>query len=235
MKIRKEKLKVFFYPAAFVLVAVLSLAYKLLMNGNGESFISTVKGESVIAASEPSAAFTGESSETSYVTGETSAPDTVQVYICGAVAAPGVYEFPQGVILNDVVICAGGLTDTADATKVNLVYVINTNVSVYIPDAGQTGEEVSAEVFTEQDDIIRDEEEYVWGEGYQTQSEGVTLININTASKDELMTLPGIGEVYAQSIIDYREQTPFASIEEIKNVSGIGDSKFEKIKPYITV
>ena len=49
------------------------------------------------------------------------------------------------------------------------------------------------------------------------------------------MTLPGIGEVYAQSIIDYRETSPFASIEEIKNVSGIGDAKFDKIKAYITV
>ena len=234
MKIKKEKLKVFLYPAAFVMIAALSLAYKLLMNGNSESFISTVKGESQVTVSEPSTVFSGETNGT-YETEETSGSDTVQVYICGAVTAPGVYEFPQGVILNDVVICAGGFTETADATKVNLVYEINTNVSVFIPDICQTDEQVSEEVFSEQDDIIRDEEDCIWGEGYQGQSKEDVLININTASKDELMTLPGIGEVYAQSIIDYREQTPFASIEEIMNVSGIGDSKFEKIKPYITV
>jgi competence protein ComEA len=105
---------------------------------------------------------------------------------------------------------------------------------VYIPEAGQEAV-VSEDVFAAQEDIIREEDEYIWGDAADGQGEKGTLININTASKEELMTLPGIGEVSAQAIIDYREQQAFASIDEIKNVSGIGDAKFDKIKAYITV
>ena len=234
MKIKKEKLKTLIYPAAFILIAVLSLAYKLLVNGTGDTFINTIKGESVILPSEASVQVSDTAFETTDAE-ESSAPSMVQVYICGAVAAPGVYELPEGVILNDVVECAGGFTENADITKVNLVYKIESNVSVFIPDSSQPVESVSEDVFEVQEDIIRDEDEYVWGEDTGSQAESSTLVNINTAGKEELMTLPGIGEVYAQSIIDYRETAPFASIEEIKNVSGIGDAKFDKIKAYITV
>ena len=103
-----------------------------------------------------------------------------------------------------------------------------------IPEAGQEAV-VSEDVFAAQEDIIREEDEYIWGDAADGQLETGTLININTASKEELMTLPGIGEVSAQAIIDYREQQTFTSIDEIKNVSGIGDAKFDKIKAYITV
>ena len=234
MKSRKEKLKTLIYPAAFVLIAVLSLAYKLLVNGTGGTFIKTVKGESIIMPSEDPVPETDTANET-FRTEGTSEPATVQVYICGAVVMPGVYELPEGVILNDVVECAGGFTENADVTKINLVYKIESNVSVFIPDCGQAEDAVSEDVFEVQEDIIRDEDEYVWGEGAGNQTETSALVNINTAGKDELMTLPGIGEVYAQAIIDYRDTAPFAAIEEIKNVSGIGDAKFEKIKAYITV
>ncbi len=234
MKIKKEKLKTFIYPAAFILIALLSLAYKLLVNGTGDTFISTIKGESIIMPSDASYQDTEQTAEPS-LTEDTSAPAMVQVYICGAVAMPGVYELPEGVILNDVVECAGGFTENADITKINLVYEIDSNVSVFIPDCSQTDESVSEAVFEIQSDIIRDDDEYLWGEDTGSQQESASLVNINTAGKEELMTLPGIGEVYAQSIIDYRETAPFASIEEIKNVSGIGDVKFDKIKAYITV
>ena len=66
-------------------------------------------------------------------------------------------------------------------------------------------------------------------------SEEKNLININSATKEELMTLSGIGESKARAIIDYRTQNKFIKIEDIKNVSGIGDSAFEKIKDYIAV
>ena len=234
MKIKKEKLKTFIYPAAFVLIAVLSLAYKMYTNGTSETFISTVKGESIIVPSE-SSALVSEETPAAAVTEAETVPSTVQVYVCGAVVSPGVYELPKGVILNDAVACAGGFTGNADVTRINLVYSIESNVSIYIPEMGQTQESVSEEVFTEQDAIIRDEDEYVWGDSTGNQSQETTLVNLNTASLEELMSLPGIGEVTAQSIIDYREITPFTSIEELKNVSGIGDGKFDKVKAYITV
>ena len=233
MKIKKEKLKPFIYPAAFVLIAVLSLAYRLVNNGTTATLLKTVKGETEFTITETSGTSSKETTET-FQTTETTEPATVQVYICGAVIAPGVYEFPKGVILNDVVTCAGGFTETADVTKINLVYKVESNLSVYIPEAGQEAV-VSEDVFAAQEDIIREEDEYIWGDAADGQGEKGTLININTASKEELMTLPGIGEVSAQAIIDYREQTAFVSIDEIKNVSGIGDAKFDKIKAYITV
>ena len=234
MKIKKEKLKTFIYPAAFILIALLSLAYKLLVNGTGDTFISTIKGESIIMPSEASYQDTEQTAEPS-LTEDTSAPATVQVYICGAVAMPGVYELPEGVILNDVVECAGGFTENADITRVNLVYEIDSNVSVFIPDCSQTDESVSEAVFEIQEDIIRDDDEYLWGEDTGSQQESASLVNINTAALDELKSLPGIGEVTAQAIIDYRNTTPFSAIEDIKNVTGIGDSKFNRIKDYICV
>ena len=234
MKIKKERLKAFIYPAAFVLIAVLSLMYRLFMNGTTDNFVKTVKGENAVLTTESAEQSVTETEAPTQTTEQTE-PATVQVYVCGAVQSPGVYEVPRGVILNDAIACAGGFTETADLTKVNLVYTIDSNVSVYIPDAVQTEESVSEEVFAGQEDIIREDDEYIWGEDAGSQGADQNLININTASKEELMTLPGIGEVSAQAIIDYRELTPFANIEDIKNVSGIGDGKFDKIKDLITV
>ena len=105
----------------------MSLAYKLLVNGTGGTFIKTVKGESVFMPSEASVGETDPACETAWTEG-TSEPATVQVYICGAVVMPGVYELPEGVILNDVVGCAGGFTENADITKINHVYKIESNV-----------------------------------------------------------------------------------------------------------
>ena len=106
-------------------------------------------------------------------------------------------------------------------------------MSIYIP-----SEEEISKGFTG-GDVIRQDGVYVWGatggSSSGTGSSVSQLVNINTATVEELMTLPGIGEVTARSIVDYRKETPFTSIEDIKNVSGIGDSKFNRIKDYICV
>ena len=135
-------------------------------------------------------------------------------------------------MLNDIIEDAGGLTENASVNNINLVYQITGNMSIYIP-----SEDEIKNGFTG-GDIIRQDGVYVWGNSSGGSSEpgGSTLmVNINTAALDELKSLPGIGEVTAQAIIDYRNTTPFSAIEDIKNVTGIGDSKFNRIKAYICV
>ena len=146
---------------------------------------------------------------------------------------PGIYEAPKGVILNDIIEKAGGLTEDASANNINFVYQITGNMSIYIPSKAEVEKGFSG------GDIIRQEGVYVWGsqQGQSSDTGGasVTIVNINTAAVDELKTLPGIGEVTAQAIVDYRKKNPFKAVEDIKNVTGIGDSKYNRIKDYICV
>ena len=106
-------------------------------------------------------------------------------------------------------------------------------MSIYIPSKAEVEKGFSG------GDIIRQEGVYVWGSQQGSSSDGVSgtvsIVNINTATVDELKTLPGIGEVTAQTIVDYRKKNPFKTVEDIKNVTGIGDSKYNRIKDYICV
>ena len=160
-------------------------------------------------------------------------PKTCQIYICGAVNEPGVFEMECGSILNDAVLLAGGLREDAPAERINLVYELNENISIYIP----TREELESGITCDPLIIRTTENEYSWGtaEQQQVQEETSGLVNINTATREQLMTLPGIGEATADAIIAYREETPFTSTQDITNVSGIGESKYNRIKDLICV
>lgn len=135
----------------------------------------------------------------------------IYVDIDGAVNVPGVYEFSEGDRVIDAIEKAGGLKDNAYTKNLNKARKLIDGEKIYI---FEEGENISLDL-------------------YNAGNEG--KININTASKDKLMSLPGIGEVYAQRIIDYRSRKFFSSIEEIKEVQGIGDKIFEKIKDSITI
>lgn len=137
--------------------------------------------------------------------------NTVIIDIDGAVNNPGVYEFPEGARVSDAITIAGGLTDNADTSSINRARKLIDEDKIYIP---EIGEEITIETVN----TINNEK-----------------ININTASKEQLMSLKGIGPAYSQNIIDYRKINKFDNIEEIKQVSGIGEKTFEKIKDYITV
>lgn len=136
----------------------------------------------------------------------------IYVDIDGAVNNPGVYEFTKGDRVIDAIDKAGGLKDTAYTKNINKARKLVDGEKIYIFDEGENIVPLNL---------------------YYDGSEG--KININTATKDNLMSLPGIGEVYAQRIIDYRNGKLFSSIEEIKEVQGIGDKIFEKIKDSITI
>lgn len=155
---------------------------------------------------------------------DTSIEDTslsnIYVYVCGSVNAPGVYEFPQGTRIFKAIEVAGGLTDTAKPESINLADVLNDGDKIYIPDIND--ETLPSDVNSDNSSLMG------------SASNG--LININTASKTELMSIPGIGESKANAIIAYRESTgSFATIEDVMKVNGIKNAAFEKMKDYITV
>jgi len=233
-----KKFKSIIYPVAFILIVILSAVYKYVFKGSGDITLQGFKSGKTASVTETTAPDDLYQETGIQVTGQDTAPSTVEtvrlisVYICGEVRNPGIYEAPLGVMLNDIIEDAGGLTENASVNNINLVYQITGNMSIYIP-----SEDEIKNGFTG-GDIIRQDGVYVWGNssGGSSDPGGSTLmVNINTAALDELKSLPGIGEVTAQAIIDYRNTTPFSAIEDIKNVTGIGDSKFNRIKDYICV
>ena len=152
--------------------------------------------------------------------------ELVIVHVTGEVKKPGVVRVKEGSRVEDIVKAAGGLTENADISNINLAYVVEDGTKIRIPSA---------------DD--EKQEEYITqsiGEGIIMQEESnnsrSNIVNINTANETELEELPGIGASIAGRIIEYRNKNgKFKSIEDIKNVTGIGDSKFEKIKESIRV
>lgn len=151
-------------------------------------------------------------------------PSSIFVHITGEVKAPGLYELPQGARLSEAVNAAGGFTDNANDSSVNLARVLSDGEQVSV--ASKNSSTINTE------DVDSSVSEISPNSSNSTPNK----ININTASTEELMTLDGIGEATAEKIITYRqEQGSFKSIDEIKEVSGIGDKKYEAIKDFITV
>lgn len=154
--------------------------------------------------------------------------EEVPVYICGEVRVPGVYYVSAYAIINEVVEKSGGFTDTADQTAINLASPIVANEKIIVP---KIGEEID-KLADSYDNRERIESSSV---SLQTSESQSMLINLNTATKEQLMTLNGIGEVKAMAILAYRQEKGiFNSIDEIKNISGIGEKTFEKIRQFIT-
>jgi len=149
----------------------------------------------------------------------TETPGPLRVYISGAVLRPAVYELSADAILLDAITAAGGFTAEADQATVNLALPLRDGMHVHVP---VPGDEPVVEL------------------GGDERSSGINLssalVNINTATLEELDTLPGIGPSIAQKIIDYRENNgAFSAVEEIDRVSGIGPAKLEEIRELITV
>ncbi len=145
----------------------------------------------------------------------------IMVHISGEVFNPGLVKLFSGDRVIDAVELAGGLKKEADLDRINLAKKLEDEEKIYIP---KIGEEINSA------DLIISTES---SESSKSSKSG--KININTCSQSELESLPGIGQVIAGRIIDYRKSNPFKKIEDIKNVSGIGDKKFEGIRDLITV
>lgn len=145
--------------------------------------------------------------------------NSVFVYVCGAVNAPGVYELDKGARIFEAVEAAGGMTSAAADFAVNQARKVNDGEQIYVPTVEET-----AGNGTE------------FGESEIAGSMQTDKVNINTAGKEELMTLTGIGEAKAESIIRFRqEQGGFSKIEDLMKIEGIKEGVFNKIKDDITI
>lgn len=142
----------------------------------------------------------------------------VYIDIKGAVRSPGVYKLPLDARVQDVVKTAGGLTEEADSSKLNLAEKLKDEMSIYVYKKGEQGSETST------------------SESEQAGETTEKKININTASTSDLQTVPGIGESKATAIIEYREKEGlFQTIEDLQKVTGIGEKTIEKLKEYLDV
>lgn len=148
------------------------------------------------------------SEETELITGQ-----NVFVYICGEVVSPGVYEVPAESRIWDVLLAAGGFTEEAAAESINLAKKVEDGMQITVPS-------------------LSEEEE----RKQEAERKAAGLVNLNTASKEELCTIPGIGESRAEAILAYRNaQGGFSSVEEIMQVDGIKEGLYAKIQDKIYV
>lgn len=177
------------------------------------------------------------------------------VHVDGEVNIPGIVELNEGDRISNAIEKAGGIKENANLKNINLAFFVEDGMKIYIPSntnkKGENNMEFDNEFviknnFAEDKDDLLEELEYVTKESGGASLEAFSgtdnnskntknkKININSANQEELMSLPGIGDATALKIIDYRNNNgKFNTIEDIKNVKGIGDSKFENIKDFI--
>ena len=159
------------------------------------------------------------------------------VHVTGAVKNAGIVKIEEGSRIVDAIEAAGGFADDADVSQINLAYQIEDGQKIYIPSISDEKSDGSEKILQKEyvtdepgDDVIIENEEA------NIKSRESEKININTAEQDELEEIPGVGESTALKIIEYRKiNGKFKTIEDIKNVNGIGDSKFENMKEKICV
>lgn len=158
-------------------------------------------------------------------------PAPVRVYVTGAVVNSDVYFLPAGSIIKDAITAAGGFTPDADLERINQALELQDQQQIHVPRQGDNNPPPPVQ----------------GGVSHQANSDSRApiksgnvasggLINLNTATPEQLDSLPGIGPAIAQRIIDYREKAGgFKAVEEVTEVSGIGDATLAKIKDLITV
>lgn len=189
----------------------------------GDSGSSTKKQELQEPFRDENGSVQGESTVETQEYVENSEKSGVYVYICGEVAAPGVYELSKDSRIYEAVDAAGGFTENAARESVNLASKVSDGMQITI-----YNREEAASLPAGSGSAV--------GNTGQGGTSGSGLVNLNTATKEELMTLKGIGEAKAEDIIRYREKSGgFKKIEDIMKISGIKEAGFQKIKDDITV
>lgn len=205
MKIKKYLDKIFIIVLVAIFLILGYINQRKEKNINNDDFILETENK--------------ESLEEDNIKNESSYEETIDdifVDVSGCVINPGVYKMRSNQRVNDAIEMAGGLCEDADVSNINLSKKLFDEMKIHVI---RLGEEV----------IVSDID------NSDSNQDMNGKINLNTASLEELETLPGIGNTRALEIISYREKTPFKNIEEIKNISGIGEKTYEKIKEKIIV
>lgn len=200
----------------FVIIVILVFGYEFYIKKDMELIKTDTKSGIVeINDVEVSSYEEGNSNEEN----TESSPKKILVHIDGEIINPGVVELVEGARVIDVVNIAGGLTQYADEKRINLAKRVSDEEKIYIPRVGEDASEI--------DNITTNQA--------NSMSSNQGKINVNTATKEELQGLPGIGPVIAERIIEYRRSHKFSNIDDLKKVSGIGDKKLDAIKEFIIV
>lgn len=149
----------------------------------------------------------------------------IKVYVAGEVVNPGIVELGEDSRICDAIEKVGGVTENANLTQINLAGFLEDGQKLYIPNENEIKDITVVEQNEGVASVVNDE-----------GSNSNLKININKASEEKLQEIPGVGPSMAQKIVSYRKENgKFNSIEELKNVKGIGDKKFEKMKEYISI
>jgi competence protein ComEA len=207
------------YAAIAIVVLAVGARYLLAQHGG-----SAAQGMVLTPASRPATPTAGGAGGTAgagaAASAQPSAAPDVVVDICGAVVHPGVYHLAAGARVCDLVQAAGGVTGRAELSAVNLAAKLADGQQVIVPKHGQPTPAVPPAGVA----------------GGGTSSAAAGPVNLNLATAEQLDALPGVGPATAQKIIDYRTTNGgFRSVEDLKNVSGIGDAKFEALKDLVSV
>lgn len=244
MKIRNKKI------IAIITILVITIIYGIWKENKGKIKIENINEQAEITDIEDNEKTknlhntTIENNE-NIKNKETNKTDKnkIVIYIIGEVKQEGVYELDENSRISDAIEKAGGTKENADLSQINLAYKIEDGMRIYIPKKGELVqdkekiEDKTQEIVTGKSTDITNTTSVNTNLSTNKKSKtDIEKINLNKATQTELETLPGIGPSTAEKIIEYRKENGnFKNIEDIMNVNGIGESKYNKIKDLISV
>ena len=220
-----------------ITVTIVVMFFSILVgagrNDNAKSMIesSSTSSSRFIQSQSSMGVSAASSSSNPSVSRTPSVAAKVMVDVKGAVKSPGVYEVKSGMRVVDAIEMAGGMTKSADRKNINLAMQLTDQQVVYIPLKGEIKDSDPSQL----NSAATSGKSMTSGTASSANSTE-QVVNINTATKEELLTLNGVGDKKADQIINYREQQgEFKTIEDLKQVQGIGDKIFEGLQDSITV
>ncbi len=219
-----KKHKLILLAVAIVIFAGISI--REVVQLRSKTYILASTSETANSASNSHENFTAENGAPfTEELRESASPKIMMVHVEGEVERPGVYQLEEGDRVIDAIEMAGGLGSQADRKRVNMAQILQDEMFLYVPQQGEENE-IGIAFSNAMDNIPA---------SATSPSQG-GLININTADAGTLETLPGIGPILAQRIIDHRQQSGnFSRIEDLMNVTGIGDARYRDVSDRITV